>query len=397
MTQNNSPQHLNKFLADHHLVHSKQHKERIKFVIFVSSFALIGSLSLLLTSAQTIRRYAVLEPELGTTTGTAIPKVVNDTNASGGKYIKFDAPAPVVVTPPPAPAQKVRRFPGDPNPKLYNKAYWGAGIDGGGSPSRHEDPTGVSLSIRRTFYQWSNATNMSSYMYSTVADDVSKNRLPFISIKTPGWKAVADGTYDAEIDAMLRKLDAYGKPIWFTVHHEPEGGGGNNFPDDPGGAFEWRRMQVKIRQRINAVGTKNIAFMPILMNYTWTSASGRNPADWWVDGIWDAYCVDHYRDSTSGDMFTSGGWNTFISWIEAKGLPYCLGEWGNRGTDAQAGQEMRDFWNWNFTNKKDVIGYAYFDSGLNSPSGSWSLVGEPLNVFRDILKNDSKVQRINDL
>jgi hypothetical protein len=104
MTQNNSSKHLNQFLAHHHLVHSKQQKEKIKFIVFVSAFIILGSLSLLLTSAQTIRRYAVLEPELGTTTGTAIPKVVNDTNASGGKYINFDAPAPVVTVPtPPAP------------------------------------------------------------------------------------------------------------------------------------------------------------------------------------------------------------------------------------------------------------------------------------------------------
>ncbi len=71
---------------------------------------------------------------------------------------------------------------------------------------------------------------------------------------------------------------------------------------------------------MNAVGTKNIAFMPVLMSYTWNTASGRTPSDWWVDGIWDAYCVDLYRDNTNGDMF-SAQWTPFVNWVEAKACP----------------------------------------------------------------------------
>lgn len=386
----------NQFISQHHLIHSKKQRENLKRIIFISFFALMGSILILITSAQTVRRYAVVEPETGAKAGTATPKVVNDSAASGGKYIKFDKPTPV-ATPNPVPAEKIRRFPGDPNPKLYNKSYWGAGISGNGDPSRHEDPAGKSLSIRRTFFSWAQATNLNSYMYGIIEDDVSNNRLPFVSIKTASWKDMADGVYDSEIDTILRELDSHGKPVWFTVHHEPEGGGGNNFPDDPGGALQWRRMQTKIRQRMNAVGTKNIAFMPVLMAYTWSSASGRNPEDWWVNGVWDAYCVDHYQNSESSSTLVNKTWLDFVSWVEEKGLPYCIGEWGNRGTNTQAGQEMRDFWDWSFANNKDLIGYAYFDSGLNSPNGSWELLGEQLNVFRDILKNDTRVQRVNNL
>jgi hypothetical protein len=354
----------------------------LTIILIITSFA----------SAQEVIKYVSIETENGIISGSA--STVDDVSASSGKHIRFDNP---VISPPNPPStDKIRRFPGDPNPKLYNKSYWGAGIEGGGDPSRHEDPTGKSLSIRRTFYSWTQAINMSSYMYRVVAEDVVNNRLPFVSIKPAGWKDMADGVYDTQIDAILRKLDSHGKPVWFVVHHEPEGGGGNNFPDDPGGAFEWRRMQVKIRQRMIAVGTKNIGFMPILMTYTWSPASNRTPSDWWVDGIWDAYCVDHYQESEK-DHILKQNWFDFVSWIEAKGLPYCIGEWGNRGTDLQAGQEMRDFWNWTFNNKKDMIGYAYFDSGLNSPKGAWTLVGEQLNVFQDILKNDTRIQRVNDL
>ncbi|MGI9027480.1 MAG: hypothetical protein ACR2FM_01390 [Candidatus Saccharimonadales bacterium] len=358
-----------------------------KYGLYMAAvFGLLGLAVILTTLAATPSATVYLEAENTTTSSNAV--VVNDSQASLGKAIRFDNVPPTAKS----------RFPGDPNPKVNKKAYWGSSIGGNGDPvPRHEQPTGTSLSIRRTFFQWSNVTNLTSSLYNTVKDDHANNRLPFISFKTPGWKAMGDGTYNKEIDAMLRQLDSYGKPVWLVAHHEPEGGGTfGNSPDDPGGPAEWRRMQIKIRQRINAVGTKNIAFMPVVMTYTWNPASNRTPNDWWVDGIWDAYCVDHYRHSIEGNMIDKA-WLDFVSWIESRGLPYCLGEWGNRGTDAQAAQEVRDYWEWGFNNKKDFIGYAYFDSGLNSPSGSWELTGEQLKTFQDILKNDTRVQRINDL
>lgn len=61
---------------------------------------------------------------------------------------------------------------------------------------------------------------------------------------------------------MLTRLDALGGPVWFTVHHEPEGGGckpncpGPNGEDDAAGPAGWRAMQSKVRQRMNALGTK---------------------------------------------------------------------------------------------------------------------------------------------
>jgi hypothetical protein len=382
-------------LSHIHRAHFEKHRKLLVASagsVFVSVFAV--ALLYGVTSASTPRLFAVVEPEGGTRTGNA--SVVDDTVAAGKKYVRFMAAGATVPTTPTT-ASKIRRFPGDPNPKVYSKAYWGASIGGNADPSKHETPTGASLSVRRTFWQWADADGgTNDPMFVSVRGDLAKNRLPFISVKSPGWKDVADGKYDAILDTMLKQLDSYGKPIWIAFHHEPEGGGGSNAPDDPGGAPEWRRMQTKIRARMTALGTKNIAFMAVMMSYTWNNASGRTPNDWWVPGIWDVYCVDHYRDNISGDMFTAN-WPAFVTWIEAKGLPYCLGEWGNRGTDATAASEMQAFWDWNFTNKKDVVAYSYFDSALNSASGSWELTASPLTKFQSILKTDAKVQRINDL
>lgn len=295
-----------------------------------------------------------------------------------------------------------QRFPGDPNPKVNKKAYWGASIESNGDPvSRFENATGTSLAIRRTFWQWDNATNLNSNMYKTIANDLANNRLPFVSVKGEAWKDMGSGKYDAEIDKILKQLDSYGKPIWLVFNHEPEGGckpncAGPNGEDDISGAPGWRSMQIRIRQRMTAVGTKNVAFMPILMTFTWKDASGRNPSDWWVDGIWDAYCVDHYNDTTSGSSLNAN-WTTFTNWVEAKNIPYCIGEWGNRGTDATTANEMQAFWDWSFDNKKDLVAYSYFDSSQNSDTGAWTLTGEPFTKFKSILKSDSRVQRINDL
>lgn len=363
---------------------------------YMGAGGILGILVVLVTLAAT--PVGAFEPELATLSGGAT--AVSSVEASNGKMVQFGIAAPATTPTPsltstPAPGV-TRRFPGDPNPQVSNKAYWGASIDSNGNPSRHEGPTGVSLSIRRTFWPWSDAINLSSNLFTTVQSDVSSNRLPMISIKDPGWAALANGTYDAAFDAFLRKLDGYGKPVWLVVHHEPEGGGGVNAPDDPGGAPAWRAMQSHVRARLTAVHATHIAFMPVLMSYTWNPASARNPDDWWVPGIWDAYIVDHYRDSVSGDMLSSP-WPTFVSWAESKHIPFGLGEWGNRGTDAQAATEMQAFWDWSFTNHKDMVVYSYFDSGLNSSTGSWSLTGQPLTKFQDILRSDTRVQRINNL
>jgi hypothetical protein len=297
-----------------------------------------------------------------------------------------------------------RRFPGDPNPKLTKKAYWGSSIGGNSDPARHETPTGKSLSVRRTFWGWDN--NRTS-MINTIKADLSANRLPWVSTKTPKWAEVAAGKHDAVLDDMLRKVDATGGPVWLTIYHEPEDntntGSGREkcekaTPNDcDGTAADWRAMQKHVRDRMNTIGTKNIALAPILMSWTWDSRSNRTPSDYWVSSIWDIYGVDHYQDSTSGAVADSAGWKNFVSFTEAKGMPYSIGEWGTRGSDAAAGKRVQDFWNWGFANNKDLVAYSYFDSGLNSPTGSWELMGEQLTTFQNILKSDTRVQRIKEL
>ncbi len=280
-------------------------------------------------------------------------------------------------------------FPGDVAPGYVR---WGAAIGGNADPvSRHESYAGTTMGVRRTYFGW---TQRTTSMVSMARGDLAAGRLPWVSVKTPAWSEMAQGLHDAEIDEMLRALDALGGPVWLTVWHEPE--------NDPGLASDWRGMQVRVRQRMNAVGTRNIAFAPVLMSWTYVSASGRNPSDWWVDGIWDFLGIDHYLEKESYVLTSSQDtlWVGSYNFANSKHIKVALGEWGNRGTDAQAAAEMQAFYdlgvNSGFTTQSQIIGFAYFDSGLNSPTGSWELLGEPLNKFRQLMGADRSVHASED-
>jgi len=251
---------------------------------------------------------------------------------------------------------------------------------------RHEAPSGQPLALHRTFWRWDQRT---TGLLRTVRDDLAHDRLPWVSLKPGGsWQDMGSGAFDGQIDELLRALDATGGPVWLTLHHEPEGGGGVNAPDDPGGSPAWRAMQQRIRQRMTAVGTRHVAFGPILMSWTFDAKSGRHPDDWWVPGIWDFYGIDHYVDSQVSLVQSS--WLASRAWIGGHGLPVAVGEWGMRGSDAAAGQRVRDWYQHAIGSATDgkgarVIALSAFDSNLNSPTGGWELTGAQLTAFQQLL------------
>jgi hypothetical protein len=263
---------------------------------------------------------------------------------------------------------------------------WGSSITGNGDPvARHEKPAGHPLTVRRTFWQWDQRTGS---MVDTARGDISHGRVPWVSVKPPSWSATAAGDHDSEIDAMLKALDALSGPVWLTIHHEPEGGGGVNSPDDPGGPAAHVAMNRQVRERMTALGTDNIALAPVLMSWSWNSASGRNPDAWWEPGIYDFIGVDHYQDSESSLLTTT--WFKVRSWAAARGVDVAVGEWGMRGTDKAAGNRVREWYEHAAGSHSDgrgarVVGLSAFDSGLNSPTGTWELKGAQLATFHNLL------------
>lgn len=318
------------------------------------------------------------------------PKSVTATNAVAGTWsvaVKnpgTKALAYEITVGTPSTTTTVVGFPGRP---AVGTVFWGSSIGGNGDPVvRHEQPSGQALSIRRTFFDWGQRT---SGMINTAKDDIAHDRLPWVSVKPPSWAAMASGAYDAEIDAMLNALKSVPGPVWLTVHHEPEGGGSaGNTPDDPAGPAGHVDMNRRVRQRMTALNIRNVALAPILMTYTWTTFSGRNPDAWWATGIYDFLGVDHYMDAEASLL--TPNFAKVRAWAAGKNTEMAIGEWGMRGTNTAAGQRVRNWFDAAVGSSNDgggarVIALSAFDSGLNSPTGSWVLMGEQLTVFRQLL------------
>lgn len=279
----------------------------------------------------------------------------------------------------------VPKFPGQTKPGTIR---WGAGIGGNADPvARHESVAGVAMGIRRTFWDLGKISSA----VTTAKNDIAAGRLPWLSFKVGAWVDYNAGKSDAVVAGLLNQLKALPGPVWLTIHHEPEGGASSPGIDDPAGAAGWRDVQKRTRSLLTSSQAKNIAFAPVLMTWTFDTRSGRNPNDWWVDEIWDFVGLDMYQSSeTGGAPQTTTMWKNAAAYYKAKNMEINIGEWGNRGTDAIAAAEMQSWYDYMISINSS--GVCYFDSGLNSPSGSWELVGEPLTKFRQLMKVPTSVR-----
>jgi len=267
-------------------------------------------------------------------------------------------------------------YPGEP---ASGTIYWGASIEGNGSPSRHEGPSGEVLALRRTFWAWSQRTGS---MVDVARGDVASGRLPWVSVKPPSWVDMAAGKHDAEIDAMLRGLDAINGPVWLTINHEPE--------NDSGSASDHVAMNKRVRQRMNALGTDNIALAPILMSWTFNPKSGRSVDSYWGPNIYDFVGTDHYnRDNPPRNLESMDSWKLARSWAKSKGVDLAVGEWGMKGSNQAAADRIRDWFNHLVGSSSDgggarVIGVSVYDNEGGS-YGPWTLEGLALEEFQELM------------
>lgn len=279
-------------------------------------------------------------------------------------------------------------YPGQPAP---GTVLWGTSLAGNSDPyNKHEQPTGVRVGVRRTFQSSWGQTQVNN-MANIAAGDLAAGRLPWVSIKPASWAAMAAGTHDTLIDNMLTQLDALNGPVWLTINHEPDGvGGGNNTPDDPAGPAGHLAMNARVRQRMTALGTDNIALAPILMSYTWhlpMSAPHRNPELWWDSDVYDFMGVDHYREDAT---LITPRWNTIRTWGYNKGVDINIGEWGLHeysGIDAFVHEWHNMAINSAYdTGRARVSGLSYFDSNIGS-TGNWTLTETRLAAFHQRLQH----------
>ena len=229
------------------------------------------------------------------------------------------------------------RFVGDPGLKrLYYGATTGRTATGGWlTMPQFEAQIGMKCGTRRSFAGSSSDT---AYLVSRAKEDIASGRFPMLSIKPPGsWQDVAQGVYNAWLDALLDSLAALNAPMSLTVHHEPdeEVDGVENTP------IWHRKMTDHIHARA-LVRAPKVTIVQILMRWTFDPKSGRRPADW-VSTETKVFGVDMYNPWELG---TGKKWLTFEQMIApvlpfAGSRPIFIPEQGSRTDPADPAKAER--------------------------------------------------------
>ena len=264
----------------------------------------------------------------------------------------------------------VERFAGDP---CAGSLYYGASVEGG-DPRPLESEVGTGLTLFRSYMQ---ASTPASKFVSRASADVAAGRIPLISTKVPGsWADVANGKQDPWLLDRIKALAAVQGPVWLVLHHEPRGDG------DPA---DWVRMQQHARTLIDQ-HADNIALVGVLNGWDFLQKNG-NPGAYNHPVGTGVHIMgfDSYNpwSPTNGKAWRSVD-QTFspATTIDAWGYPTLVAEHGVRDDPQQpsrAADWLREAVQ--YAVDHDFVGLSYFDSGANSPDGTWELDGARLEQF----------------
>ncbi len=269
------------------------------------------------------------------------------------------------------------RFAGDPG---AGKVYFGASVVGGTDVlAALEAKVGSTVGVHRSYYTPSSLPQM----YRVITEAHAKGRLPSVSTKVPDtWASCAAGKQDAWFRTLLTTLQNSGKPVFLTLHHEPE--------DDAGPTGmrpqDWREMNEHVHALTLSIAPR-VTIVPILMQYTFTSMSGRRPADW-VPTTTKVFSTDCYNawSPTNGLAWRSLEEKMDLVMPYAAGRPVVLGEYGCRTDAKQPGRAadwMRDAFDYARTH--NIVSMSYFNSYRNSRFGTWEMDAERLAAFKEII------------
>ncbi|MEQ1508493.1 MAG: hypothetical protein ABMB14_40050 [Myxococcota bacterium] len=254
--------------------------------------------------------------------------------------------------------------------------FYGASTEGG-DPTTLEADLGQPLVLFRSYFD---GDDPASKFVDRAGDDLANGRLPLMSTKLPGpWLDVANGVYDDWLIERIDGLAALPGPVWLCLHHEPTHDG---LPED------WIAMQQHARVLIDARST-NIALVGILNG-------------------WDFLEPDPHPEVWNHPVGTGVhvmGFDSYNGWSEANGVPWrspestfspgvtiagwgyptVVGEHGVR-TDPTAPGAAADWMRaaYDFALTNGFAGVSYFDSGQNSPDGTWALDAERLPAFAEL-------------
>jgi len=273
-----------------------------------------------------------------------------------------------------------RRFAGDPGP---GRLYYGASSEQ--DVNDWERQMGQRLALHRTFFTSAQVQKL----IRTARTDLANGRLPHVSMKVPGrWIDVARGRRDGWLRGIARGLAHLDRPVFLTFHHEPE-----NDTRRKGSPRDFVAMQRHVIRYFSGRAPK-VTIVPVLQSWTFSDYNRRARPEQWSVPEAAVYGVDVYNPFCVGDR----NWVPFSEKLDeirryAHGKPIAIGEYGCRDdpdNPERAAQWMRDAFH--YARRHNVVSMSYFNSGRNSPEGSWLLEGSRAVVFENRLASSAVVR-----
>ncbi len=186
------------------------------------------------------------------------------------------------------------------------------------------------------------------------------------------WADIAAGLYDATLHEHAAAIKAFGAPIFFAFHHEPN----KNNGQDPGTPADFIAAWQHIHDLFIADGVTNVSWVLTLMAWTYK----KNAAEQWYPG--DAYVDELAADGYNwyGCHSPSGPWTevqeifqTFYDYGVSKHKPMIVAEWGTGEDPADPNRKA----NW-FTNSladfrlwPQIKVVSYYDSSKVQTCFRW--------------------------
>jgi hypothetical protein len=303
----------------------------------------------------------------------------------GQEPVTASSPTP---TPSPTRSPVVSETPvvsGSPGLPPPGKVYFGASVPHGRSVTAWEDRLGSRLALHRSYFTPDH--NETDQLVRQCRDDVRHGRLPHVSIKpTWTWGDIAAGGQDEWLDDLLRQLGESSAPIMLTLHHEPENdaGGDGMRPSD------YVAMQRRLLEHAADLAPQVIV-TPLLQHWTFDPLNVDGDPRAWIVLDAPVMGLDVYNPWSPSN---GKGWRSFgskldevVGWFDD--MPLAIGEYGCRedpSVPGLAAEWLHDAAEYARTH--NVVSMSYFNSGVQSPDGSWALSGSSEQTFAELLASD---------
>ncbi len=274
------------------------------------------------------------------------------------------------------------RFPGQPPP---GSLYYGASVPYNRSLPGWEKKLGSRLSVHRSYFTPDH--NETAQLVRRCQHDLFRDRLPHVSVKPWWtWRSIARGEHDDWLTAMLTPLGAESGPVFFTLHHEPE--------NDAGEPGMWPKDYVAMQRRVIGLAAELaplVTVVPVMQHWTFDPLTNAGDPSAWIVPEASVIGLDIYNpwSPSNGKEWRSFGSKVdeVIDWFGD--TPLVIGEYGCRDDPTNPGMAaewLRDAAEYARTH--NIVSMSYFNSGLNSPDGSWALRGETEHAFAQLLRSD---------